>query len=151
MTKYLLRMIVDSRPGVMARIGTLLSRKGYNIKSICVGKHIEDGNASINLTIKGEEDEIMQAKEQLGKLIDVIKIDAFHESDIVEKEHVLVKIKNANGVGDKIREMGGTIVSEGEEIVFEFLNHPSKIKDLINKVLNDFEVIDISRSGTNAI
>ena len=155
--KFVLKLVVDNRKGVMARIATLLARKGYNISSIIVGKHMVEGEANITLTIHGSNDEVEQAKQMLGKLINVISIEAFHEKDIAEREHCLIKIKGgAKGSEAALLEsakgINGRVVHKGEGfIVFEVADSPSKVEEFVKRVLKEFEIIDISRSGANAI
>ena len=152
MEKYLLKLIVENERGVMARIATLLSRKGYNIQSICVGKHMQSGVSSIILTIRGSDDEVEQAKNQLGKLINVIEAGLFLEKDIVERESALLKVKNSPALKSRVKDFGGRIILErnGNAIV-EIIDKPEKVEEFVKRAMKELEVIDISRSGTNAI
>ena len=101
MEKFVLRMVVDNSRGVLARIATLVARKGYNIASICVGKHLEEGEASVVLTIYGNEDEVQGAKSMLGKLVNVISISMHRKSEVSEREHCLVKAEGKKADAEK--------------------------------------------------
>ena len=155
--KFILRLVVDNRKGVMARIATLLARKGYNISSICVGKHIEEGEASVVLTIYGTEAELQQAKNMLGKLVNVISIEMLHRGDVVERELCLIKIRGdgdstESAVKEKASGLQAKIVQRGKGfMVLEVTDYPAKVEEFVKACLKDFEVIDISRSGANAI
>lgn len=152
MEKFLLKLIVDNNRGVMARIATLLARKGYNITSVSVGSHIEEGEASIILTIWGSPREVESAKNMLGKLVNVISIEKYHESEVVEIEDCLIKIKKTSGVEEKIKDFNVKIVRDNDHTtVLEAVNHPDKITELIEFCRKEFEVVDINRSGTNAM
>ena len=152
--KFILKLIVDNTRGVMARIATLLARKGYNIASICVGKHIVEGESSIVLTIYGNENEVETAKNTLGKIVNVISISSTHSSEGVEREHCLVKIAK-DGKEKKIlsaKDFEARKVQEGAGfMVFEFVDYPPRVNEFVSLVLRECRVIDISRSGTNAI
>ncbi len=153
--KFIITTVVDNRKGVMARIATLLARKGYNISSICVGRHMNEGEASIVLAIHGTEDEILQAKNMLGKLINVISIEAKHRSEVIERELCLMKIKDGRGkeaVEASFNGFNAHIVQEGKGFcVIEICDYPEKVTEFVSKALKEFEVIDFSRSGTDAI
>src|SRR3989344_3889236 len=150
--KFFLRLIVEQRKGVMARIATLLARKGYIIGSICVGKHLEDGEASIVLTVRGEEAEVKNAKDLLGKLIHVISIEMYHESDAVERELCLLKVEKGEDLKAKLSGFDFKVVKEGKDfVVVEIIDYPARIEELVALARKNFKVLDISRSGANAI
>ena len=152
--RYVLKMVVDSRKGVMARIATLLARKGYNILSISVGRHIEEGEAIIVLAIQGTEAEIFQAKNMLGKLVNVISIESFHKSDVVERELCLLKIKSEGKkkAEELMKGLNAKILAEGKgSIVIEVVDYPNLVGEFTIKALAQLPIIEISRSGPNAI
>lgn len=152
MEKFFLKIIVENQKGVMARISALLSRKGYHLKSASVGKHINEDEASILVVVTGEEAEVENAKNMLDKMINVISIEMFSQDDVIETEHCLVKIKKASGVEEIISPHNGKILLEKEDyLIFEISDKPEKIDEFISKAKKEFEVVDISRSGTNAL
>jgi len=152
MEKFIIKLIVDNTKGVMARIATLLSRKGYNITSIAVGSHLEKGEASIMLTIWGNEPEVELAKNMIGKLINVISIELYHERDVIEKEHCLLKIKKTESPVAKLGNKNVVVLRENNgNMILELIDHPDEVEALISIALKELEVLDISRSGTNAM
>ncbi len=154
MEKFILKMVVNNSKGVMARIATLLARKGYNIDSVCVGNHLLEGEASIVLTINGKEDEIELAKNTLGKLVNVISISATHSNEAVEREHCLLKIEKD---GRELNVLTGSgfesrVVQDTDRfLVYEIVNYPPRVSEFILHAQKNCMVIDISRSGINAI
>jgi len=150
--KFLLKMVVDNQKGVMARIATLLARKGYNIKSVCVGSHLEEGEASIILIIMGEDLEVEIAKNTLGKLINVISIEKYEESEVVEREDLLVKVRKSPDLEKKIAPFGAKVSGYAKEFaIIEFLDHPDKVEEFIAFAKRELGVVDISRSGANVM
>ncbi|MCR4369428.1 MAG: acetolactate synthase small subunit [archaeon] len=150
--RFFIKMIVDNDKGVMARIATLLARKGYNIKSVCVGSHLEDGEASIILIIMGDPLEIEVAKNMLGKLVNVISIELHEEGAVVEREDILLKVKKIPGLAKKIENFGAKIALERDGFaIIELLDSPKRVEELIEFAKKELEVADISRSGANAM
>ena len=136
----------------MARIATLISRKGYNIKSASVGKYMNKDEASIIILIDGNKEEIENAKNLLGKLISVIKVEMFDSTDLIETENCFVKLKKADGIGEKISRFDAKVLNETDGIVIvETRGKPEKVLEFVEFMKKEFEVIDISRSGTNAM
>ncbi|MEK6957545.1 MAG: acetolactate synthase small subunit [archaeon] len=152
MEKYVLRMLVENQKGVMARIATLLARKGYNISSACVGRHFDRNEATIVLMIKGNEDEVQQAKSQLGKVVNVISIEVFPAKDAFLREQALFKIRAKKGLKEMLDSFGAKTLEtrEGCAIV-EFIDRPERMKEFIEAVSKGFEIVEMSRSGTNVI
>ncbi len=150
--KFIIKIVADNNKGVMARIATLLARKGYNISSICVGSHLEPGEAGITLAINGSEGEVEQATKQLARLVNVISIKALHKSDVAEREHCLVKVKAGSGVKEKLGGSGAKVVQEGQGfVILEIVDYPAKVEEFVELAKKQFEIIDISRAGENAI
>ncbi|MCR4335459.1 MAG: acetolactate synthase small subunit [archaeon] len=152
MKKFFLKLIVDNNRGVMGRIATLLARKGYNITSVSVGSHVEKGEASIVLTIWGSQEEVESAKNMLGKLINVISSEMYPEEDVIEIEDCLIKIKKVDGIEEKLKGYLAGIIKENNDFaIIKAVDHPYKVESLIKKCQEEFEVIDINRSGTNVM
>lgn len=150
--KFFLKMVVDNQKGVMARIATLLARKGYNIKSVCVGSHLEEGEASIIFIIIGKPLDVEVAKNTLGKLINVISIEMYEEKDVVEKEDILLKVRKHPDIEKKISPFGAKISGNaGDYVIIELLDHPDKVEAFIEFAKKELGVVDISRSGANVM
>lgn len=150
--KFVMKMVVDSTKGVMARIATLLARKGYNISSMCVGKHVNDGEASIILTIHGSAMEVEQARKMLGKLINVISCDSYGKGEAVERELCIVKLRKSADMAQKLAAHNARILSEGAGfVIVEAVDSPERIEEFVKMAMEDIGVLDISRSGENAM
>ncbi len=148
--KFLLKMLVENNRGVMARIATLLARKGYNITSISVGSQ-NDGEATIVLSIWGTPNEVEGAKNTLGKLVNVISIEKYTPEEVIEVEDCLIKLRKT-GKTDFFADYNATIVAETNGVIIvRASNHPDKIKGLLERCMKELEVLEFSRSGTNAI
>jgi len=88
-----LAVLVENKPGVMARVSGLFRRRGFNIESISVGVTNNPEISRMTLVVEGDERKVEQVKKQLNKLVDVIKIIDLPSRDSVERELALVKVK----------------------------------------------------------
>ena len=93
MTKHTIAVEVENRSGVLARIASLFSARGFNIDSLAVGETEDPTISRMTLVVPGDDQVIEQVIKQLRKLIDVIKVVDLTKEDRVERELVLVKVK----------------------------------------------------------
>jgi acetolactate synthase I/III small subunit len=91
--KHVLSILVENRPGVLARIAGLFSRRGYNIDTLAVGPTEDPDISRITLTVDGAVHPIDQVTKQLHKLINVIKIRDMEPVDTTARELALFKVQ----------------------------------------------------------
>ena len=93
--KHVLSLLVENKPGVLARIAGLFSRRGFNIDTLAVGP-TEDPNISrITLTLDGAVHPIDQVTKQLHKLVNVIKIRDMEPDQTISREMALFRVQAA--------------------------------------------------------
>jgi len=90
--KHILSLMVENQPGVLSRITGLFSGRGFNIESLCVAETNDPDVSRITLVTRGELSIIEQIKKQLNKLINIIKVFDFTDTDHIQRELVLVKV-----------------------------------------------------------
>ncbi|MBW1643706.1 MAG: acetolactate synthase small subunit [Deltaproteobacteria bacterium] len=90
--KYILSILVDNEPGVLARVAGLFSGRGYNIESLCVAETTDPLVSRITMVTKGDTSIVEQIKKQLFKLINVIKVYDLTGTEHVQRELILIKV-----------------------------------------------------------
>ena len=95
--KHILSLLVENKPGVLARIAGLFARRGFNIDSLAVGPTADASLSRITLTVDGAAHPIDQVTKQLHKLVHVIKIRDLEPDDTVARELALFKISCSDG------------------------------------------------------
>ena len=93
--KHVLSILVETRPGVLARVSGLFSRRGFNIDTLAVGPTEDPAISRITLTLDGAVHPIDQVTKQLHKLINVLKIRDMEPDDSVAREMALFKVSAA--------------------------------------------------------
>jgi acetolactate synthase-1/3 small subunit len=93
--KHVLSILVENRPGVLARVAGLFSRRGFNIDTLAVGPTDDPNISRITLTLDGAVHPIDQVTKQLHKLINVLKIRDMEPQDTVTREMALFKVSAA--------------------------------------------------------
>src|SRR5690349_21107374 len=90
--RHLLSLLVENRPGVLARIAGLFSRRGFNIDTLAVGPTEDPDISRITLTVDGAVHPIDQVTKQLHKLVNVIKIRDMEPDATVAREMALFRV-----------------------------------------------------------
>jgi acetolactate synthase-1/3 small subunit len=91
--RHTLAIQVDNRPGVLARVTTLISGRGFNIDSLSVAETMDPEVSLITLIITGSPRIISQIIKQLRKLVNVIKVTDLSEMDYVERQLIMVRVR----------------------------------------------------------
>jgi acetolactate synthase-1/3 small subunit len=90
--KHVLSLLVENKPGVLARIAGLFSRRGFNIDTLAVGPTEDPDVSRITLTVDGAVHPIDQVTKQLHKLVNVIKIRDMEPGATVSREMALFRV-----------------------------------------------------------
>ncbi|MFQ6072591.1 MAG: acetolactate synthase small subunit, partial [Methanosarcinales archaeon] len=95
--KKTLAVLVENKPGVLARVSGLFSRRGFNIDSLVVGTTEKPDISRMTIVVDGDDRILEQVRKQLNKLINVIKISDLLPDQSVERELALIKVSaNSN-------------------------------------------------------
>src|SRR6201982_2761734 len=105
MSRHTLSVLVENKPGVLARVASLFSRRGFNIDSLAVGP-TENGDVSrMTIVVNVEDLPLEQVTKQLNKLVNVIKIVELDPAQSVQRELVLIKVKSDAAVRSAVLEV----------------------------------------------
>jgi len=148
-------MLVDNEPGVLSRVAGLFSGRGFNIDSLCVSETTDPLVSRITLVAVGDMSILEQIKKQLNKLINVIKVLDFTETDFVQRETALVKVRAKPENRAEILRMAdifrSTVVDVGTEYyTMEVTGDDGKISAFL-KLLKPMGVKEIARTGPVAL
>ncbi len=155
MTVHTLSVLVENRPGVLARIAGLFSRRGFNIDSLAVGPTEDSSVSRMTIVVNVEETPLEQVTKQLNKLVEVIKIDELDDRDSIEKELMMVKVKadvnNRGQVVDAIALFRGKVVDVAPDtITVQLTGNADKLRDFV-AVMEPFGIRELVQSGMVAI
>ncbi|MBQ5414070.1 MAG: acetolactate synthase small subunit [Schwartzia sp.] len=156
MKRYCLAVLVDNKPGVLTHVSGLISRRAFNIESISAGYTEDEDITRINIVVSVDSDqELEQVKNQLAKLVDVIKVVNISDTEHLARELVLIKVRATADTRADIVNIVNTfrakIVDISRSNVVIQLTGNSKKIDAICEVLSDYEIIEIARTGTIAL
>jgi acetolactate synthase-1/3 small subunit len=153
MSERILSVLVEDKPGVLARVASTISRRGFNINSLSVGPtHIEGRS---KMTIVTELDAVEQVKKQLNKLVNVIKIVELDPEMTIETEVLLLKVSinkdSQTSVIEKASLSGANSVDVGQDYAVFELTSSSKELNKFEDLMKPFGIIEMVRGGRIAI
>ena len=155
MNTHTLSVLVENKPGVLARIAGLFARRGYNIESLAVGPTERPELSRITLQVGVENQQFLeQITKQLNKLVEVLKIVELEES-AVRRELVLIKLKADPSTRSQIIEIvqlfrGKTVDVQNESLTVEATGSPDKL-DALLEMLRPYGVRELVQSGLVAL
>jgi len=155
MSKHTLSVLVENKPGVLARIAGLFARRSFNIHSLAVGPTEHDEISRITVVVDVDALPLEQVTKQLNKLINVIKIVELEDAASVQRELLLVKVKadatQRTGVLEVVQLFRAHVVDVvPDTVVIEATGGPGKL-DALLAALEPFGIREIVQSGTVAI
>ena len=151
-----LSVLVENKPGVLARISGLFARRGYNIESLAVGPTERPDISRITLQVAVDSPQILeQIVKQLNKLVEVLKILELTESDAVQRELVLIKVKADPATRSQIIEIvqlfrGKTVDVHRDSMTIEATGSPDKL-DALLEMLAPYGIRELVQSGLVAL
>ena len=155
MSIHTLSVLVENKPGVLARIAGLFSRRGFNIHSLAVGptEHVEVSRMTIVVNV--EESPLEQVTKQLNKLVEVIKVVELDSAASVNRELLLVKVRadveTRGRVLDAVQLFKARVVDVAPDAVtVEVTGNADKLAGFL-KVVEPFGIRELVQSGMVAI
>jgi acetolactate synthase I/III small subunit len=155
MSKHTLSVLVEDKPGVLARIAGLFSRRGFNIDSLAVGPTELPDVSRMTIVVSVEGRPLEQVTKQLNKLIEVIKIVELDGPGSVNRELLLVKVKadvdTRGQLLDAVALFKARVVDVAPDAVtVEITGNPDKLGDFL-RVVEPFGIRELVQSGMVAI
>ena len=148
---HTLSVLVEDKPGVLARVASLFSRRGYNIQSLAVGATEQKDMSRMTIVVSVEESPLEQITKQLNKLINVIKIVEQDEDNAVSRELALVKVRTDATTRSQVIEAvnlfrAKVVDVSTESLTIEATGTPAKLEAFL-RVLEPYGIRELAQSG----
>jgi len=155
MSRHTLSVLVENKPGVLARIAGLFSRRGYNIDSLAVGPTEHPEVSRMTIVVNVEDSPLEQVTKQLNKLVEVIKIVELDPGASVNRELLLVKVKadtvTRGQVLETVQLFRAKVVDVATDAVTVEVTGSAEKLEAFLSVLEPFGVRELVQSGMVAI
>ena len=148
---HTLSVLVEDKPGVLARVASLFSRRGYNIQSLAVGATEQKDMSRMTIVVNVEDSPLEQITKQLNKLINVIKIVEQEPDNSVDRELALIKVRadatTRSQVIEAVNLFRAKVVDVStESLTIEATGTPEKLEALL-RVLEPYGIRELVQSG----
>jgi acetolactate synthase-1/3 small subunit len=155
MSKHTLSVLVENKPGVLARIAALFSRRGFNIDSLAVGPTEHPDISRMTIVVNVEDLPLEQVTKQLNKLVNVIKIVELDQAQAVQRELVLVKVRADAETRSQVVEIvqlfrAKTVDVSPDAVTIEATGSSDKLEAML-KMLEPYGIKELVQSGLVAI
>ena len=155
MTTHILSVLVENKPGVLARIASLFSRRGFNIESLAVGPTQDVEVSRMTIVVNLDDQPLEQVTKQLNKLVEVLKIVELEGSGSVERELALVKIRADSQTRGQVLETVALFRAKvvdvaTDAVTIEVTGSRDKLEAML-RVLEPFGIRELVQSGLVAI
>ena len=153
--RHTISCLVENHFGVLARVASLISSRGFNIASLTVGETEDPSMSRMTIVVEADARTLEQVKKQLNRLVDVIKVQELKEGEFIDREMILIKIGvDAKQRGELIQIadtfQGKIADAHQESVVIECAGDQEKIDSLI-EVLKPFTILEVVRTGRIAL
>ncbi|MGF7233990.1 MAG: acetolactate synthase small subunit [Frankia sp.] len=155
MSRHTLSVLVENKPGVLARVAGLFSRRGFNIESLAVGPTEHADVSRMTIVVAVDDLPLEQVTKQLNKLINVIKIVELDTSVSVQRELLLVKVRADTSVRSHVLETvqlfrAKVVDVSPDAVTVEATGTHDKLEALI-RMLEPFGIRELVQSGLVAL
>lgn len=155
MKRHIISILLENEAGALSRVAGLFSARGYNIETLTVAPTQDPSISRMTIVTSGSDEVVEQITKQLNKLVDVVRLIDISESEHIERELILVKIRIEGRTRDEVLRLcdgfNGHILDETSTcLVIEVTGDKTRL-DAILRELGDERIIEVVRSGTTGI
>lgn len=148
---HTLSVLVEDKPGVLARVASLFSRRGFNIQSLAVGATEQKDMSRMTIVVSVEDSPLEQITKQLNKLVNVIKIVEQDDENSVSRELALIKVRTDATTRSQVIEAvnlfrAKVVDVSTESLTVEATGTPEKLEALL-RVLEPYGIRELVQSG----
>ncbi len=149
MAKQILSVLVENKPGVLARVSSMFARRGFNIHSLAVGPAADPDLSTMTVVVDTEN--VEQILKQLRKLINTIKVTDLDPKNSIEREIMLVRVTADASQRGELLEAATVFKAKAVDvgsnsITFEVTGSPDKVNDFL-ELLQPYGLIELVKSG----
>ena len=155
MSKFIIAVFVDNKAGVLTRVTSMFTRRGFNIDALTVGETESPEYSRITISLSGDGYAREQLINQMKKLFNVKKVEVLEDSESIRRELMLIKVKNTSATRSDILSavdvFRAKVIDYGTEAMcIEITGEPSKI-DAFVQLMVPYGILEMCRTGIVAL
>jgi len=155
MGKHIFSILVDNKPGVMTRVSSMFTRRGFNIDTLTVGETESPEFSRMTVSMIGDDYSKDQVVKQLSKLHDVKHVQVMERDETVTRELLLIKVKNDSATRQDVLAAVDVFRSKivdysPDALCIELTGETTKLNAFI-ELVKPFGIMEICRTGIVAL
>jgi acetolactate synthase-1/3 small subunit len=153
--RHTISVLVENEFGVLSRVAGLFSGRGFNIESLSVAETLDPTVSRITLVTTGDDTVLEQITKQLNKLVSIIRVSDFKDTEHVERELVLIKVNADERTRGELMNIvsifrGKVIDVSPLSYIVEITGSQEKIGAIL-QLLRPLGIVEIVRTGRVAM
>jgi acetolactate synthase-1/3 small subunit len=153
--RRILSVLLENEAGALSRVVGLFAQRNYNIESLAVAPTEDTTLSRLTLTTRGDDSKIQQIIKQLNKLVEVVRVEDLCDSDYVERELLLIKVRAEGDARQEVKRTAdifrGQIIDVTVDTYTIQLVGPSNKLDAFIRAIDDVSIVEVVRSGVSGI
>ena len=153
--RHILSILIENEAGALSRVVGLFSARGYNIDSLTVSTTEDPTLSRMTIVTHGSDDVVEQITKQLNKLIEVVKVIDLNESEHIEREMMLIKVRATGKDREEMKRMAeifrGRIIDVTEKTYTVELTGTNDKLNAFIEALDRTVILDTVRTGASGI
>ncbi|HEU4449503.1 MAG TPA: acetolactate synthase small subunit [Gaiellaceae bacterium] len=144
-------VLVENKPGALARVSNMFARRGFNIESLAVGPTERHDVSRITLTVRCPAEQLEQIEKQMHKLVNVLRVSTLEAGEAVERELALLRVAAAPSKRAELMALADVFDARvadlgPEEMVFEVVGTPERLQ-AFEELLRPHGLKEMARTG----
>lgn len=153
--RHTISVLVENKFGVLTRVASLFSGRGYNIDTLNVAPTHQPNTSRMTIVTRGDDSTVDQIVKQLNKLVNVLDVHDFREQEFIDRELVLVRVSVDAKTRAEIMQMtdifrAKIVDVQPKSLTIEITGDESKIDKFLG-LMNSFGVLELTRTGKIAL
>jgi acetolactate synthase-1/3 small subunit len=149
--RHTVSLLVENKPGALARVSNMFARRGFNIESLAVGPTERHDVSRITLTVECPADQLEQIEKQMHKLVNVLRVSTLQAGEAVERELALLKVAAPPSRRAELMALGDVFDARvadlgADSIIFEAVGTPEELESF-EELLRPHGLKEVARTG----
>ncbi|MEX1045604.1 MAG: acetolactate synthase small subunit [Chthoniobacterales bacterium] len=153
--RHTLSVLVENRFGVLTRVAGMFSGRGFNIDTLNVAPTLDASMSRMTIVVRGDDKTLEQVVKQTEKLVDVMKVEDFHDDEFVDRELVLMRVNVNEQTRSEVLQICDVFRAKIvdvrlDKLVIEITGNEGKIAKFLS-LMEHFGIAEITRTGKVAL
>jgi len=153
--KHIISALVENKPGVLAHVAQMFAARAFNIDSLAVGRTEDQRFSRMTIVVIGDDKVVEQVRKQLGKIVNVVKVQDFVGKPTVARDLMLISVSVPASARPEVFSMvemfNGKVVDIGQKFITVEISGPEAKIEAFVELCHPYGIKNLVRTGTIAM